>query len=58
MDLVSIIIPYHKKKEFINKTVTSVINQTYNHIEIIIIYDDNDISDLELISEIQKKIRE
>ena len=55
MDLVSIIIPYHKKKEFINKTVTSVINQTYNHIEIIIIYDDNDISDLELISKIQKK---
>ncbi len=55
MDLVSIIIPYYKKKEFIKKTVNSVINQTYSNIEIIIIYDDEDISDLNFISEILQK---
>ena len=55
MDLVSVIIPYYKKKEFIKKTVNSVINQTYSNIEIIIIYDDEDISDLNFISEILKK---
>tara|TARA_Y100000816_G_scaffold183065_1_gene132646 strand:+ start:642 stop:1385 length:744 start_codon:yes stop_codon:yes gene_type:complete len=55
MDLVSIIIPYYKKKKFIDKTVSSIINQTYKNLEIIIIYDDEDTSDLEFISEIQKK---
>ena len=55
MDLVSIIIPYYKKKEFINNTITSVINQTYKNFEIIIIYDDDDISDLKFIGEMQKR---
>ena len=55
MDLVSIIIPYYKKKEFINNTITSIINQTYKNFEIIIIYDDEDTSDLKFISEMQKR---
>ena len=55
MDLVSIIIPYYKKKEFINNTITSIINQTYKNFEIIIIYDDDDISDLKFIGEMQKR---
>ena len=55
MDLVSVIIPYYKKKKFINKTIFSIINQTYKNIEIILIYDDEDISDLKFLSEIQKK---
>ena len=55
MDLVSIIIPYYKKKKYINNTITSIINQTYKNFEIIIIYDDEDISDLKFISEMQKK---
>ena len=55
MDLVSIIIPYYKKKKYINNTITSIINQTYKNFEIIIIYDDEDTSDLKFISEMQKK---
>ena len=38
--LVSIIIPYYKKQKFINKTIHSVLNQTYRNFEIIIVNDE------------------
>ena len=34
MDLVSVIIPYFKKKNFIKESILSVINQTYQNLEI------------------------
>ena len=40
MDLVSVIIPYYKKKDTISESINSVLNQTYNNLEIIIIYDE------------------
>ena len=46
MDLVSVIIPYYKKRKFINESIRSVFNQTYKNIEVIIIYDDNNMDDL------------
>ena len=55
MDLVSIILPYYKKKKFISKTIQSVINQKFKKFELIIIYDDPDKSDLNLIKKICKK---
>ena len=36
MDLVSVIIPYYKKKNFINETVDSALKQSYKNLEIII----------------------
>ena len=33
MDLISVIIPYYKKKEYIQKTLNSVIKQSYKKIE-------------------------
>ena len=42
MDLVSIIIPYYKKKSFFKDTINSVKSQTYKNLEIIVIFDDND----------------
>ena len=49
MILVSVIVPYYKKKKFIERTIKSILSQTYKNFEIIIIYDDTDRSDLELI---------
>ena len=50
--LVSIIIPYYKKKNFFKKTFTSAVNQSYKNIEIIIIYDDTSKSELKFIKKI------
>ena len=36
MDLVSVIIPYYKKRKFISETVDSAVNQSYKNLEIII----------------------
>ena len=55
MDLVSVIIPYFKKRKFISETVESAVNQTYKNLEIIIIYDDDNKTDLEFIKKIAKK---
>ena len=49
MDLVSVIIPYYKKKNHILETINSVINQTYKNIEILIIYDDEEKEDLNFL---------
>ena len=54
MNLVSVIIPYFKKKVFIKETLYSVINQTYEKLEIILVYDDQDLTDLEYIKELIK----
>ena len=60
MELVTIIIPYFKKKKFIKKTIFSALNQTYPNIEIIIVYDDEDQTDLVYLKKIignKKKIK-
>ena len=58
MDLISVIIPYYKKKEYIISSINSVLNQTYKNLEIIIIYDDLDKKDLNLLKKIKKKAKE
>ena len=52
--LISIIIPYYKKKFFIFKTLQSILNQSYQNFEIIIVYDDIDMSDLPYLKKIIK----
>lgn len=49
MDLVSVIIPFYKKKKYISETVSSVLEQTYENIEIIIVYDDLEKNDLNFL---------
>ena len=56
-NLVSIIIPYYKKKHFIKKALQSIKNQTYKKFEIIIVYDDTDLSDLSYLKKITKNNR-
>ena len=54
MHLVSIIMPYFKKRNYIKKSINSVLNQTYQNFEIIIVYDDQDLSDCKFINNIKK----
>ena len=39
---ISVIIPYYKKKKYIKKTLNSILRQTVQNFEIIIVYDDSD----------------
>jgi teichuronic acid biosynthesis glycosyltransferase TuaG len=60
MSLISVVIPYFKKKPYIYKTIKSVLEQSYTKIEIIIVYDDPEIDDLIYLKKIiknNKKIR-
>ena len=59
-DLISIIIPYYKKKKYILETINSVLNQSYRKFEILIIYDDDNLSDLNYLEKLfqsEEKIR-
>ena len=55
MDLISIIIPYFKKKEFIKQTLKSAINQTYKNIEILIVFDGGSAKDLKFLKNLISK---
>lgn len=55
MDLISIIIPYFKKKEFIKQTLKSAINQTYKNIEILIVFDGGSEKDLKFLKNLISK---
>ena len=54
-DLVTVVIPYHKKINFINRCIKSVLNQTFQNFEIILIYDDNDFNELDHIKDLINK---
>ena len=47
--LVSIVITYYKKKKFLAKTLNSIKSQFYKNYEIIFVYDDPDLSDVDFI---------
>ena len=55
MDLVSVVIPYFKKREYIKRCIQSVLRQNYKKFEIIIVYDGVDFSDLDYLRNIVKK---
>ena len=47
--LISIIITYYRKKEFIKKTLNSIHKQSYKNYELIFVYDDENKSELKFI---------
>jgi len=53
--IVSIIIPYFKKKNYINKTISSVLRQSFQKFEIIIINDEPGKSSKDILNNIKKK---
>jgi len=51
MKKISVIMPYYKKSSFFEKAYQSVLNQNYSNIEIIIIYDDCDLTELNFVKQ-------
>ena len=47
--------PYHNNLDYLNQSIDSVLNQSYGRIELIIIYDDMNLSGLEIINVKKKK---
>ena len=54
-NLVSVIMPYYRKRKYFKKAVYSVINQSYKKWELIIVYDVSDREDLDYLIDIIKK---
>ncbi len=55
MSLISIILPYFKKKKFLEETINSILNQTYENFEIILIDDELSLESKNFLKEISKK---
>ncbi len=55
MSLVSIIIPYFKKKNYFISTLNSILKQSYKKYEIFIVYDDENKNDLNFILNLKKR---
>lgn len=56
-NLISIIIPYHKKKKYFQQTIKSIQKQTYSKFELIIIYDDSSKIELNFVKKIIKNFK-
>ena len=54
MPLVSVIIPYYKKKAFFEKSIKSAINQTLKDFEIIIVYNDAEDEEINFVKKLIK----
>ena len=57
MPLISIIVPYYKKKIFIPRCLRSIYKQSYSNYEVILIYDDDDVIDYQYIISFKKIYR-
>ena len=55
--LISIIIPYYKKKKFFKNTIKNHTKQTHKNFEIILIYDDIDKTELPFVKLTLRKIK-
>jgi len=55
---ISVIIPYFKKKKYFEKTIKSIVNQSYKNFEIILIYDDVNQNELIFVKNVLKKIKD
>jgi teichuronic acid biosynthesis glycosyltransferase TuaG len=56
-NLISVIVPFYKKRKYFIKTINSLKNQSYKNFEILVIYDDHDKSDLNFVKKTLKNIK-
>ncbi len=52
--LVSIIMPYFRKKKYVKQSIMSVLSQSYQNFELILIYDDDNSDELAFINQLIK----
>ena len=57
MTLISIIIPYYKKRYYIRQTLQSILKQNYKNFESLLIYDDEDQTDLVLLKKLSNNYK-
>jgi len=50
MNFVSIILPFFKKREYIEDAISSILSQSYKNFEILIVYDEKDKGNLEFLN--------
>jgi len=55
--LVSIVITYYRKRKYIKKTLSSILNQSYKNYELIFVFDDENKYDLKFINQLLKKFK-
>jgi len=53
--MISIIMPYYKKKQFVLEAINSVLKQTYKKFELLIVYDDECRDDIYFLNKIKSK---
>ena len=53
--MISIIMSYYKKKEYVEKSINSVLSQTFQDFELLIVYDDESKKDLEYLKSLVEK---
>ena len=51
MELVSVIMPYYKKKKYFEFALNSILNQHYKNFEIIVVFDDDDDDELNFVKQ-------
>ena len=55
--LISIVLTYYKKREYISRTLQSILLQNYKNFELIFVYDDSDLKDYKYIKKILIKFK-
>ena len=55
--LISIIIPFYQKKDYLEQTIKSIAKQSQKNFELILVYDDPDKSDLPYVLKVLKDIK-
>ena len=53
--LISIIMPIYNAEKYLNRSIESIMNQTYNNIEIILVNDGSNDNSLEICTNYQEK---